>query len=69
MMNDPDGDGQADDSRAGLCATCAHVTIVQSDRASRFYMCRLSLTDGRFPRYPAIPVVWCPGYRRVPRQD
>jgi hypothetical protein len=65
MMNDSQGDGQANDGRAGLCATCAHVNIIASDRGSRFYMCRLSSTDPRFPRYPLIPVAACAGYRRT----
>jgi hypothetical protein len=63
MMNDSRGDGQADGRRAGLCATCAHAKIIPSDRGSRYYMCRLSLTDPRFARYPVIPVVACSGYR------
>lgn len=64
MMNDSPGDGQADDRRAGLCATCAHVKVIPGDRGSRFYLCRLSRTDPRFPRYPPIPVLACPGYKR-----
>jgi hypothetical protein len=63
MMNDPRESGQAEeDRRAGLCASCVHVQIVTSDRGSRFYMCRRSLTDARFPRYPPIPVLACIGY-------
>ena len=34
MMDDPRADGQAGDSRAGLCAACAHVRIVATDRGS-----------------------------------
>jgi hypothetical protein len=30
-----------------------------------FYLCRLSSTDARFPRYPALPVVSCQGYEQV----
>ena len=63
MMDDPRGDGQAGGSRAGLCVTCAHVRIVTTDRPARFYMCRLSFADSRFPRYPPLPVLSCPGYR------
>lgn len=62
MMNDSHGEGQAPDERAGLCGACAHVHIVTNDRASRFYLCRLSLADPRFPRFPAIPVLACPGF-------
>jgi hypothetical protein len=66
MMDDSQADGQADAARAGLCGSCAHVTIVANDRGSRFYMCRLSLSDPRFRRYPPLPVLECPGYVRVP---
>ena len=51
-----------DADRVGLCATCAHVQVVRSSKASTFYLCRLSEVDTRFPRYPALPVRRCPGY-------
>jgi len=47
---------------AGLCETCRHATIVQSDRGSTFYRCELSKTDPRFPKYPPLPVLKCEGY-------
>jgi len=53
---------QRDPSPAGLCATCAHVAVIVSDRGSRFYRCERSKTDPRFPRYPPLPVVRCIGY-------
>jgi hypothetical protein len=62
MMNDPRGSRQASAARAGLCARCAHVRIVPGARGSEFYLCQLSFTDPRFRRYPAIPVIACPGY-------
>ena len=46
----------------GLCASCRHVEIVTSARRSTFYLCRLSDTDARFPKYPALPVRSCAGY-------
>jgi hypothetical protein len=48
--------------RVGLCASCRHVEIVTSARRSTFYLCRLSDTDSRFPKYPALPVRACAGY-------
>jgi 3-isopropylmalate/(R)-2-methylmalate dehydratase large subunit len=63
MMNDPRGSGQAGGDRAGLCERCAHVQIVTTARGSRFYLCRLSFSDPRFPRYPPIPVLRCAGYQ------
>jgi hypothetical protein len=48
---------------AGLCATCTHVQIVTSSKGTLFYKCRLSETDPRFPKYPALPVLACAGYQ------
>ena len=65
MMDDPAAPGQAFGWR-GLCPACAHVRLVPG-RAAVFYLCKRSLTDPRFPRYPPIPVVDCSGY--APRDD
>ena len=46
----------------GLCATCAHVRTVRSDRGSLFYLCSLSAGDTCFPKYPRLPVLSCAGY-------
>lgn len=27
-----------------------------------FYLCERSLTDPRYPKYPPLPVLSCPGY-------
>ena len=48
--------------RVGLCVSCRHVELVTSARRSAFYLCRLSDTDSRFPKYPALPVRSCAGY-------
>ena len=50
---------------AGLCESCANVRIVDTRKGSRFYMCRLSETDPRFPKYPPTPVLRCIGYVRA----
>ena len=47
----------------GLCAACAHARAVVSGRGSTFWLCGLSATDARFPKYPRLPVVRCEGYR------
>jgi hypothetical protein len=47
----------------GLCADCAFSRIVDSGR-SVFYLCQRALTDPRFPKYPPLPVLSCPGYER-----
>jgi hypothetical protein len=35
---------------------------IESARGSTFWRCRLSETDARFPRYPALPVLACTGH-------
>ena len=62
MMNDPRGQGQLA-RREGLCPHCINVQVITSDRGSRFYLCRLSATDKRYPKYPPQPVIACDGYR------
>lgn len=49
---------------AGLCATCRHSELVPGAR-SRFWLCGLSRTDDRFPRYPRLPILQCSGYEAV----
>jgi hypothetical protein len=50
------------DKGAGLCANCLHVRVIRSDRGATFYLCQLSATDPRFPKYPRLPVLSCSGY-------
>lgn len=45
----------------GLCATCRHSEQVRG-RAAIYYLCARSRTDPRFPKYPNLPVMSCPGY-------
>jgi len=54
---------------AGLCADCSNVKVMRSDRDSVFYLCQLSFTDSRFPKYPALPVLRCDGYIRKAPPD
>jgi len=49
----------------GLCATCVNSRVVRGAH-SRFWMCELSRTDPRFPRYPRLPVIRCAGYQPSP---
>jgi hypothetical protein len=53
-----------------LCEGCVHVREVVSGTGSRFQLCRLSQTDGRYAKYPAQPVLRCAGFepRLSPRQ-
>jgi hypothetical protein len=57
--------GAAPDHRAGLCSVCRHRRVTGNRRGSRFYLCELSKSDARFPRYPALPVVRCAGFERA----
>jgi GrpB-like predicted nucleotidyltransferase (UPF0157 family) len=50
--------------RAGLCFDCAHARRAESTRGSVFFLCELSLTDSRFPKYPRLPILSCSGYAR-----
>jgi len=63
-MNDRPRDGQVRGPSPGLCEACIHMQRVTSARGSTFYLCRLSVADARFPRYPPIPVVECAGFER-----
>ena len=49
--------------QAGLCESCRHARRIESDRGSVFYLCELSTSDPRFPKYPALPVIRCSGYK------
>ena len=48
-----------------LCESCERMREVVTPRGSRFVLCRLSLTDPAYPKYPPQPVVRCAGH--VPR--
>ena len=48
--------------RVGLCFRCRHVRIVCTDRGGIFYQCQRSAYDPRYPKYPRLPVLQCPGY-------
>jgi len=50
------------DKGAGLCSSCLHVRLIRSDRGATFYLCQLSATDPRFPKYPRLPVLTCSGF-------
>jgi hypothetical protein len=48
--------------RVGLCACCIHARTVRSSHGSTFVLCKLSGVGGRFPKYPRLPVLHCPGF-------
>jgi len=53
----------AEETRAGLCASCVNARTVESEHGSRFYLCELSKNDPRFAKYPRLPVSECSGYQ------
>jgi hypothetical protein len=48
----------------GLCATCRHQKVIGTTRGSTFSMCLRSREDKRYPKYPPLPVLSCPGHER-----
>jgi hypothetical protein len=48
--------------RHGLCDSCRHQRVVKNTRGSVFSLCERSKTDPRYPKYPRVPVLECPGF-------
>jgi hypothetical protein len=49
----------------GLCDSCRYQRLVPNTRGSVFSLCQRSRDEPeRFPRYPQLPVLRCPGYQR-----
>lgn len=48
---------------SSICAACGHMREIVSGKGTRFLLCRLSETDGRYPKYPPQPVIRCHGYK------
>lgn len=53
----------------GLCGTCAHARVIENRRGSRFHLCERSRIDARYPRYPRLPVLECPGWTAQVRDE
>jgi GrpB-like predicted nucleotidyltransferase (UPF0157 family) len=64
-------DAEEQRGASGLCANCLHARRIESARGSVFFLCELSLTDPRFPKYPRLPVISCSGYatEKIRRPD
>jgi hypothetical protein len=50
------------DPHVGLCARCAWARVQQNARGSSFWRCARADEDGRFRRYPPLPVRACTGH-------
>jgi hypothetical protein len=56
--------------KAGVCNSCVHQQLVPNTRGSVFSLCRRSRDEPeRFPRYPRLPVMQCPGYEEGARKE
>lgn len=56
-------------TRFGLCDACVHQRLVRTGRGSVFSLCERSRTDDRYPKYPRVPVVACPGFTPRPAHE
>lgn len=66
------GDNVISDSvldRIGLCARCRFQLEQPTKRGGLFFRCALANRDGRFERYPAIPVLSCDGFEGGNREN
>ena len=63
-MCSPHAENQPADSHAGLCRSCLYARVVRTGRGSTFYLCRRSVNDPRFVKYPRLPVIQCPGFEK-----
>jgi hypothetical protein len=64
-----ESDPSGSQSPAGLCGDCTHARRIESARGSVFILCQLSSTDPRFPKYPRLPVLSCPGYLQARKTE
>ncbi len=51
--------------RVGLCLDCRHVRLVGSRTGQSYHRCGRSDDDGRYPRFPRLPVLRCDGHDPV----
>ena len=52
------------DPHVGLCLMRRQAQRVRSAKGGIFVLCSLSRIDPRFPRYPGLPVMACPGFQK-----
>jgi hypothetical protein len=56
-------------SPVGLCISCRWRRVIESGTGSRFSLCERSRGDSRYPRYPRLPVLACPGYEPMTPEE
>ena len=56
------------DIDTGLCGRCVHAIVRPTRRGTTYLRCALAQQDDRFPKYPRLPMLACPGFadRREP---
>lgn len=59
---------QQNHPHAGLCEECYLGSRVTSSRGSTFFLCKQSLVDPNYPRYPRLPVLQCEAYKPLARE-
>jgi len=47
---------------AGLCDQCRYQRVIRNTRGSSFSLCERARDDDRYPKYPGLPVLRCPGF-------
>jgi hypothetical protein len=58
VLTEPAGLG----ADAGLCGDCMHALVRPTRRGTAYLRCGLAAVDGRYPKYPRLPVRACAGY-------
>jgi hypothetical protein len=53
---------------AGLCDHCRHQRVIRNTRGSSFSLCARAREDDRYPKYPRLPVLRCPGFEELPAE-
>ena len=46
----------------GLCAVCSHSHRNETRKGTVYWRCTRAASDPRFPKYPRLPVLSCPGF-------
>ena len=46
----------------GLCGDCRRARALTSASGTTFYQCLRAETDPRYPKWPRVPLLVCPGH-------
>ena len=46
----------------GLCGGCRHSRRIETRSGAVFRLCERSTLDPGYPRYPALPALYCAGF-------